>query len=277
MSRQFKEGRAATVLEVCGVTKRFPRPDSSGMLTVLEDINFSLTRGEFISLIGPSGCGKTTLIRMMSGLVNCDEGWMTLRNERFDSVPEGVGFVFQEPVLLPWLTVSENIAFGLTARTSKVKRTQSDEELVSRQLELTDLSAFANYYPTQISGGMQQRVGLARALVGSPDVLFMDEPLSAVDAFTRTALQTDLGQIIEAAEATTVLVTHDIDEAIYMSDRVVVFQSQPGKVAAIIDIPLPRPRSHEELIEDPRYGELRTELLRVLLKVSPQIWKGPQV
>ncbi|MCU1489489.1 MAG: transporter related [Acidimicrobiaceae bacterium] len=262
------------LLEVSHVTKRFPRPEGPGLLTVLEDINLSLAPGEFVSLIGPSGCGKTTLIRLMSGLMGCDDGWIALRNERFESVPKGVGFVFQEPALLPWCTVSENIAFALTASADAGKRRPGVDDLVNKQLELTSLTPFASYYPTQISGGMQQRVGLARALVGSPDVLFMDEPLSALDAFTRTALQADLGRIIEAAATTTVLVTHDIDEAIFMSDRVVVMKANPGEIAQIVDVPLARPRSHEALLDDADYVALRTELMRILLKVSPHIFNN---
>ena len=181
--------------------------------------------------------------------------------------------MFQEPALLPWRSVADNIEFALTAGLSRRARARVDRDLVRNQLELTGLSAFADYYPTQISGGMQQRAGLARALVGSPDVLFMDEPLSSLDSFTRTALQADLGGIIETAGTTTVLVTHDVDEAIFMSDRVVVMKANPGAIAAIVDIPLDRPRSHEQLFKDPLYAELRAELMRVLLEVSPHIFR----
>lgn len=269
---------SSTLLQVTGVTKRFPKPDGPGLLTVLEDINLTVARGEFVSLIGPSGCGKTTLIRLMSGLMSCDEGSIVLRGEPFDSVPDGVGFVFQEPALLPWRTVADNIAFALNSDDGDTKKNKKRpatcDERVHRLLELTGLTAFADYNPMQISGGMQQRVGLARALVDSPDVLYMDEPLSALDAFTRTALQADLARIIATTATTTVLVTHDVDEAIFMSDRVVVLQSSPGKVASVIDIALPRPRSHSDLLDNPRYGELRTELMRILLKVSPKIFKS---
>ena len=264
------DGEKATMLEVQHLTKRFVRPDGSGTLTVLSDVSLQMGRGEFVSLIGPSGCGKTTFLRVMSGLLPYDEGRVTLRSEVVAGVPSGVGFVFQEPALLPWRTVTENIAFALDA--GRKNRRAAVYDLVAAQLEITGLRQFAHYLPGQLSGGMQQRVGLARALVGRPDVLFMDEPLSALDSFTRSALQEDVSSIVQQSGATTVLVTHDIDEAIFMSDRVVVLRANPGEIVADLVIPLARPRSHEAQVDDPMAVDIRRAVVHELLKASPELF-----
>ncbi|MGH9106781.1 MAG: ABC transporter ATP-binding protein [Acidimicrobiales bacterium] len=264
-------GTPGPMLEVSHLTKRFDRPDGkSGSLTVLDDVSLSIHRGEFVSLIGASGCGKTTFLRTMSGLLPYDEGRITLRGQDVVGIPERVGFVFQEPALLPWRTIAQNIAFPLNA--SRKSNRADAGTLVKRQLDLAGLGAFAAYLPGQLSGGMQQRVGLARALVAEPDVLFMDEPLSALDSFTRRALQEDVSNMIERAGATTVLVTHDIDEAIFMSDRVLVLRSNPGQIIANVAVPLARPRRHEAQIDDPVAAELRHELLRELLDATPGLF-----
>ena len=260
----------ATMLDVQHLSKRFARPDGTGVLTALADVSLQIGRGEFVSLIGPSGCGKTTFLRVMSGLLPYDDGYVTLLGEPVVGVPIGVGFVFQEPALLPWRTVTENIAFALDASRRDTRATTAD--LVAAQLEITGLSQFARYLPGQLSGGMQQRVGLARALVGQPDVLFMDEPLSALDSFTRSALQEEISAIVAQSGATTILVTHDIDEALFMSDRVVVMRANPGEIAADLAVPLARPRSHAGLVDDPVAIELRRDIVRELLKASPELF-----
>ncbi|MGH3222113.1 MAG: ABC transporter ATP-binding protein [Streptosporangiaceae bacterium] len=253
-------------IEVRNVSKRYRRPGrSGGTLTALADVSLTVREGEFVSLIGASGCGKTTLLRMMSGLTPCDEGSIYLNGQLVHGVPPSIGFVFQEPALLPWRTVSENLAFAF-----KQRHLPKDEvaRRVTDKLALTHLQEFANYYPHMLSGGMQQRAGLARALVGDPDVLFMDEPLSALDAFTRRRLQQDIADIIAGIGATTVLVTHEVDEAIFFSDRVIVMGTAPGSVRDVIDDPLPRPRRHADLLGNPLGTQLRDRILSIVLGLS---------
>src|SRR5574337_1213266 len=219
---------ASVMIDVRHVSKTYPKPGRSrGELLALDDVTFEVRSGEFISLIGASGCGKTTLLRLMSGLLPFEVGQIFLDGTAVQGVPASIGFVLQEPALLPWRTVRANLAFAL--QQSPLSKAQIDEA-VTDKLTLTGLHDFAGYYPHMLSGGMQQRAGLARALVGRPAVLFMDEPLSALDAFTRRRLQQEIGDIISSLESTTVLVTHDVDEAIFFSDRILVMGSAPGSV-----------------------------------------------
>ncbi len=253
-------------IDVRNVSKRYRRPGRSAeSFTALADISLSIGEGEFVSLIGASGCGKTSLLRMMSGLIPCDEGTIHLNGRLVNGVPPAIGFVFQEPALLPWRTVADNLAFALKHR--HVPKAEVTER-VTDKLTLTHLQEFANYYPHMLSGGMQQRAGLARALVGDPDVLFMDEPLSALDAFTRRRLQQDIAEIIAGIRATTVLVTHEVDEAIFFSDRVIVMGTAPGSIRDIIDVPLPRPRRHADLLGNPLVAQLRDRVLSIVLGLT---------
>ncbi len=252
-------------IELRSVSKRFARPGKSlEPLTVISQVSLAIQAGEFVSLIGASGCGKTTMLRMMSGLVPYDEGTIHLSGTLVRGVPPSIGFVFQEPALLPWRTVRDNISYAL-------QRQLPGEELraaVDDRLRLANLQGFADYYPRMLSGGMQQRVGLARALVGNPDVLFMDEPLSALDAFTRRRLQQDIADILGAASATTVLVTHDVDEAIFFSDRIVVMGTPPASIREIVDVPLPRPRRHVDLLNNAVVSEIRDHVLGTVLGLA---------
>jgi ABC-type nitrate/sulfonate/bicarbonate transport system ATPase subunit len=261
------------IISVRNGGKSFSRPKDHGLLRVLQGVDIDVRAGEFVSLIGASGSGKTTLLRMMSGLLPCSEGSISLRGEVVQGVPERIGFVFQEPALLPWRSIRDNVAFSLLARGMNSKTIKG---LVDRQLELTGLSGFAAYLPRQISGGMQQRAGLARALVGEPDVLFMDEPLSALDAFTRKWLQEEVSRIIEAAGTTTVMVTHDIDEALFMSDRVVVLgsPSAASSVRGVLEVPLERPRLQANFIGDQRVAPLRDEVLSLVMKEAKEWWSA---
>lgn len=253
-------------IDVRAVSKRYPRPDKSGeTFTALADVSLSAYAGEFVSLIGTSGCGKTTLLRMMSGLIPCDQGSIYLSGRPVQGVPPAVGFVFQEPALLPWRTVRDNLAFALKSR--QIERDEVERRIADK-LELTGLQEFAKYYPHMLSGGMQQRVGLARALVGNPDVLFMDEPLSALDALTRRRLQEDISDIVGRIRATTMLVTHDVDEAIFFSDRIVVMGAAPGSIREVIDVPLPRPRRHADLLDHAEVAQLRDRVLGLVLGIS---------
>lgn len=252
-----------TQIELRNVAKRYRRPDRSlEPLTVLANVSLDVADGAFVTLIGASGCGKTTLLRAMSGLVRYDEGSIHLNGQLVRGVPPSIGFVFQEPALLPWRTVRDNLVFAL--KELRLPPPEIDAR-VAAKLELTNLREFASYYPHMLSGGMQQRVGLARALVGDPDVLFMDEPLSALDAFTRRRLQQEIADIISSTRATTVLVTHDVDEAIFFSDRVVVMGAAPGSIREVIEVPLPRPRRHADLLGNLAVAGLRDHILGIIL------------
>jgi ABC-type nitrate/sulfonate/bicarbonate transport system ATPase subunit len=253
----------ATRIEVEHVSKVYERPDRRGeSFTAVSDVNLEVREGEFISLVGASGCGKTTLLRMMSGLTAAEEGTIRINGRVVDGVPPSIGFVFQEPALLPWRTVRENLAFAL--KHKRLSRTQLDSA-INDKLALTNLQDFADFLPHTLSGGMQQRAGLARALAIDPDVLFMDEPLSALDAFSRRRLQQEIAAIIESTGTTTVLVTHDVDEAVFFSDRIVVMGTSPGSVREIVEVPLAKPRTHADLLGDPDVAELRDRVLKLIL------------
>ncbi len=205
---------------------------------VLNDFNLDIEPGSFVSLIGPSGCGKSTLLRIIGGLEKQYEGTVFLDGERVTRAGSDRGFAFQGSNLFPWLTVNGNVAFGLKARKIYKDKKQDVADII----KLVGLNGFEDSYPHQISGGMQQRASLARALVGHPKVLLLDEPLGALDAFTRMNLQDEILRIKNENNMTMLMVTHDVDEAIYMSDRVVVMSARPSRVEAVIDIDLPRPR-----------------------------------
>jgi ABC-type nitrate/sulfonate/bicarbonate transport system ATPase subunit len=214
-----------------------------------------------MALVGPSGCGKTTLLKMMAGLESIDAGSILIRGQVVTGVPLNIGFVFQEPGLLPWRTARQNVEIGLVAQK---KSRPEIKEAVDRYLAITGLSDYAEFPPYRLSGGMQQRVALARALVGEPDVLLMDEPFGALDAITRTRLQDELVEIIQKIRTSTVLVTHDVEEAIYCSDRMAVFGPRPSGVQKVLEVPLSRPRSRQEWVDSTDLVQLRKEVLGIL-------------
>jgi ABC-type nitrate/sulfonate/bicarbonate transport system ATPase subunit len=254
---------SATCIAVRDVSKTYERPDRRGQsFTALANVSLDIAEGEFISLIGASGCGKTTLLRMISGLIPASTGEVVINGQRVDGVPDRIGFVFQEPALLPWRSVRDNLAFVLKRKGMSAEQVQA---AIDDKLRLTSLQDFVGYYPQALSGGMQQRVGLARALVGDPDVLLMDEPLSALDAFTRRRLQEDIAGILGATGTTTILVTHDVDEAVFFSDRIVVMGPSPGSVREIVDVPLGRPRHHADIIGNPEAAKVRDHVLSLVL------------
>lgn len=205
---------------------------------VLKNINLTVNPGEFISIIGPSGCGKSTLLRLVVGLDREFDGEIRLGNNLIKGPGVNRGMVFQEARLYPWLTIEENVLFGLGKQhTSEEKR-----KIVQEHLELVGLKSFAKAYPHQLSGGMQQRVSIARALVNRPQVLLLDEPFGALDAMTRINMQQEILRIWEAEKTTILLVTHDIDEAIFLGDRVIVMSQRPATPREIISVELSRPR-----------------------------------
>src|SRR6266496_1793782 len=226
-------------LRVQNVSKSFPAPDDP--LTrrqALNNISLSIAPGELVSLIGPSGCGKSTLLRLIAGLESPDSGKLLVGSDPINEPSAERGLVFQDPNLFPWLTVRHNIEAGLVARgVLREKRNEVDDFM-----RLVGLEAFADAYPHHLSGGMSQRVALARALINHPKVLLLDEPLGALDAFTRMRMQDEVLRLWENRRTTMLLVTHDIDEAIYMSDRILIMTPAPGRIDREIDIDLARPR-----------------------------------
>ena len=245
----------ASSLRVVGVSKHFRAPDGSDV-HALEQTHLTVTAGEMVSLVGPSGCGKSTLLRLIAGLDTPSSGELWAGNARIEGPSAERGLVFQDPNLFPWLTVRRNIQAGLVARGVLREGRHEVEEF----LRLVGMEAFADVYPHQLSGGMAQRVALARALVNHPRALLLDEPLGALDAFTRMRMQDEVLRLWQARGTTMLLVTHDIDEAIYMSDRIVIMTPRPGRIERIIDVGLERPRERN----DPRFMALRAQILELL-------------
>jgi NitT/TauT family transport system ATP-binding protein len=226
-------------------------------LVALHNVSFSVRNNEFVCLLGPSGCGKTTLIRVIAGLIRPDRGEIRVDGKAVTAPGRDRCMVFQQFGLLPWRTVLGNVEFGL-----EIEGVGRDErQRVAREyLTLVGLTGFEDYYPHQISGGMQQRVGIARALSKQPDILLMDEPFGAVDAQTREQLQEELLKIWAKTNNTVIFVTHSIDESIYLSDRVIIMQSRPGRIKEEVKIDLPRPRWEGDVKADPRFAELRAAI-----------------
>lgn len=225
-----------SILQLKNINKKFPIEGKE--LQILKDINLDIKDGEFISIVGASGCGKSTLLKMIIGLHSVSEGDIIIRGNKDGATNTKVGIAFQEARLLPWLSVYENIEFGITKKLSKDESKQQVEELI----ELVGLKGFENAYPRQLSGGMQQRVSIARALVSDPDILLLDEPFGALDALTRINMQNEVLKIWKHKKKTMILVTHDIDEAIFLSDRIIVLSSRPGEIKQIIEVNDTRPR-----------------------------------
>ena len=237
----------ATMLRVEGISKTFLAERGRSELEVLRDISFEVAAGEFVSILGSSGCGKTTLLRILHGLEPATRGKVI--------APASRAMVFQHFNLFPWLTVAQNVAFGL-----EVARVPPGEciERAHRFVRLVGLADFAGHYPHEISGGMQQRVGLARALALDPDILLMDEPFGALDAITREQLQREIAGILTESPRTAVFITHDLDEALFLSDRILVMSSRPARLLEDVRVDLPRPRVTRQ------FGALREHLWSLL-------------
>ncbi len=239
---------AGPKIVIAGASKRY------GDMTVFQDVNLEIGEREIVTVVGPSGCGKTTLLRSVVGLTPYDSGDIRIDGERMDNQPrEGVGMVFQHFGLFPWKTVFDNVAYGL-----RLAGTPEDQvrEKVTEQIRRVNLTGFEGAYPHQLSGGMQQRCGLARALALEPSVLLLDEPFGAIDAQTREILQFELLRIWEQRPLAMLLITHSIDEAVLMGDRVVVLKGRPSTVFEVIDVGIPHPRNRSTL-SNPRFSEVR--------------------
>ena len=243
-------------VEIRGVSKSFPRQAGDGSLKVLNDVGFSLDSGTFACLVGPSGCGKSTLLRIIDGLIPPDSGEVIIAGDPVRAPSLDRGFVFQQFNLLPWRTVMGNVEFGLeNLGVDRGERRRRAEEII----KLVDLEGFERYYPAQLSGGMQQRVGLARALAIEPSILLMDEPFGSVDDQTRMLLQDELLKIWEKSQKTVIFVTHDIEEALFLGDRIVVMRARPSKISRILRVPFGRPRT-DEIRGSPEMGRLKQEI-----------------
>jgi NitT/TauT family transport system ATP-binding protein len=250
----------APLIQVDQLTKRYDKR------TVLAGVSFDVGSREIVSVIGPSGCGKTTLLRCIAGLTAPSSGAVSINGRTVTEPPEGVGVVFQHFGLFPWKTVFGNIAYGLTAQG--LPRREAAPR-VRELIDMVGLEGFEHSYPYQLSGGMQQRAGLARALAIEPRVLVMDEPFASLDAQTRDVLQLEMLRILDQRAAATVFVTHSIDEAVLMGDRVVILTGHPGSVHDIVDVGIPRPRGREAVDSD-RFRVVRDYLWTVVMKGQGQ-------
>ncbi len=256
-------------IRVANVTKSFRRAKASEGVVALEDVSLDIASNTFVSLVGPSGCGKTTLLRMLNGLIVPDSGDIRVGGELPRPGPQ-TGFVFQSFRLLPWRTIRENVAFPveLSGMNARDRATRADH-----YLEMVGLQRFANAFPSELSGGMKQRAALARALIGEPNYLLMDEPFAALDAQTREFMQIELTKIWSLHKSIVVFVTHSVDEAVLLSDKIVVLRPRPGRVAEIIDVGLPHPRWTYDVRVTPRFVELRHyiwERVRDMVASDPQ-------
>jgi len=243
-------------VKIDNVSKTFKQ--NGAVFQALHDVNLEIEKSEFISLIGPSGCGKTTLLNILAGFEPTFSGHVYIGDKEVTkSYSPGVT-IFQNYGLLPWRTIRKNVELGLEA-----KKTFSKQEINSisdEYLELVGLTSFAKHYPHQLSGGMRQRAAIAGALAVNPEIIFMDEPLGALDAFARMQIQDEILRIWQKQKTTVVFITHDIDEAIYLSDRIVIMSPRPGKIQEIIDVPINRPRQRNL----PEFLNLRAKILEIL-------------
>jgi NitT/TauT family transport system ATP-binding protein len=254
----------AAFLVVDDIVKRFETPD--GAITAVDHVSFTVRPGEFLAVIGPSGCGKSTLFNIIGGLIDGYEGQIGVAGERVAGPHASIGMVFQEESTFPWRTVIENVAFPLEiAGVKKAKRIERARHFIT----LVGLSGFENRYPTELSGGMRQRVAIARTLASEPKILLMDEPFASLDEQTRLLLGDKVLQIQQQLKQTTLLITHNITEAVQLSDRILVMTYRPGRVKRIVEINLPRPRSSDIVSSEAfgRYvaqiwGDLREEATR---------------
>jgi len=253
ISETARAGDAAPIMGVTGAGVSF------GAVAVLQDIHLSMRAGEFVCVIGPSGSGKTTLLRLLAGLQPASAGSVTHRNKPLTGPARGVAIVFQDytHALLPWRNAAGNVSLALEA--AGMPRSQRAGR-IRELLEIVGLGAHAEHFPAQMSGGMQQRLQIARCLAQDPSVLLMDEPFGALDAMTRQKLQDEILRIVDASGVTAFFVTHDLEEAIYLGDRIVALEPNPGRIGAIFDVDLPRPRNQLTTREAPEFLRLRRAL-----------------
>lgn len=242
-------------VKIENVTKIFAKQTEEGTLTALDNINLEIKDGEFVTLLGASGCGKSTLLRIIAGLEIPTQGKAFFNDEEITGTSPKRGLVFQEHTLFAWLTVRQNIDFAV-----KATKKDCDKSVIDNWLSIAGLSEFANNYPHQLSGGMRQRAALVRALAVLPEALLLDEPLGALDSFTRMNLQDELIRLWKKQQGTMIMVTHDVDEAIYLSGRIVIMSPRPGRIAKILDVPMSYPRNRA----DGDFTLLRSQILKLM-------------
>lgn len=231
---------AKTKLQAVGLRMEYYQPRTGGRLLALDNVNLSVEDGEFVTIVGPSGCGKTTFINIADGLLKPTGGKVMLGEKEVTGPGLDRAMVFQDPCLLPWRTVLKNVLFGMECQG---RDGQAEKERALKFIKLVGLSGFEDHYPHELSGGMQQRCNLARALTVDPEILIMDEPFAALDAQTREIMQLELLRIWTEAKKTVLFITHQINEAIYLADRVIIFGARPGRVKETLKIDIPRPRA----------------------------------
>jgi ABC-type nitrate/sulfonate/bicarbonate transport system ATPase subunit len=247
---------SASEIEIRSVSKQYAV--QSGSLPVLSNLSLSIRAGEFLSIVGASGCGKSTLLRLLIGLDAEYEGEITVQGQRVTGTSLDRGIVFQDHRLFPWLTVEQNVGLGL--ENSRLTAAQK-RDAIAAHIELVGLSSFQSAYPHQLSGGMAQRAAIARGLVNQPKILLLDEPFGALDALTRSTLQHELQRIWQTERITMILVTHDVDEAVYLGDRVVVMQPRPGRIRKLLEVDVPRPRDRGDARLKSSIEDVRREIL----------------
>jgi NitT/TauT family transport system ATP-binding protein len=255
MTRPLAEIEAAQPLPTRTAIRISDLHKTFGKLVAIDGVSVEIAHGEFFMIVGPSGCGKTTLLRILAGLDSITSG--TIEIETPNSQRPVNSMIFQGDSIFPWMTVWNNAAYGLRMRRAPAS---TIKEVVGHYLARTGLTRFADYYPHQLSGGMRQRVSIARAFANDPEILLMDEPFSALDAQNRLLLQEELLRIWEEHKKTVVFITHSVDEAVFLGDRILVMTAQPGKVKTFVQVPLARPRNIMELQKTPEYGELITDI-----------------
>jgi NitT/TauT family transport system ATP-binding protein len=250
---------AKTLIELEDVSKTYATASGSGV-HALDGVSLDIRDGEFVCVVGPSGCGKSTLLRLLAGLDTCEQGRLVMDGEAVLGPSPRVGVVFQAANLLPWLSVRENVRLPLRVGG----RHAPADDRVDALLTMTGLGDFGLRYPYELSGGMQQRAGICRALARDPEVLLMDEPFGALDALTRERMNLELQRIWQDNRKTILLITHSISEAIFLADRVVVMSARPGRVLKELSVDIPRPRSFDEIISHPNYKPLAREIRTLL-------------
>src|SRR6201999_437162 len=259
ISAQSAAARGQAMIEIDAVSQTFQTSGRQSRLAI-SDISLTIEDGAFVSILGPSGCGKSTLLYIVGGFVNPTEGVAKVKGAAITGPGPDRGPVFQEFALFPWKNVLGNVMYGL--RQQGMPRAEAEAQS-RRLIEMVGLKGFENFYPKELSGGMKQRVAIARTLAYKPAVLLMDEPFGALDAHTRTRLQNDLLNIWERDRKTVLFVTHSVDEAVFLSDKVVMMSKSPGRIRQVIDIDLPRPRRRNELLLDPRYQKYVVDIERM--------------
>jgi nitrate/nitrite transport system ATP-binding protein len=263
-------------LKIEGLTKRFPSTGGASDFTVFENIFFGIEKGEFACIIGHSGCGKTTILNVLAGLDEATEGGVVMGGREIAGPSLERGVVFQSHALLPWLTALGNVAFGVRSRWPRWSAKEIEAHSI-RYLEMVGLGAALHKKPAELSGGMKQRVGIARAFAIEPKMLLLDEPFGALDALTRGTIQDELLSIVQATHQTVFMITHDVDEAILLADKVLLMSNGPyAKIAEIVEITMPRDRTRATVHHDPQYYRIRNHLVDFLVNRS-KTYAGEQV